>query len=233
MKQLSQRIQNFTHRYPWVGPSLWIFCLQYYLIQVVVALSFKMHYSILHNTISDLGNTACRIYASRYVCSPLHVALNLSTVILGLFMTIGSILIYHEVRRNRGTLVGFSFLAIAGAGTILVGLFPENTTHNLHKIGALLPFLIGNIAILILGFALAIPLSLRIYTILTGIISLTALGFYVNHIYLGLGIGGMERFVANPHSTWLIVFGLYFMIKRSLERKNSFNDKHVIGKAAR
>jgi hypothetical membrane protein len=100
-------------------------------------------------------------------------------------------------------------MALAGAGTLLVGLFPENTVHILHEIGALLPFLIGNFGLLVLGFSLDIPKTLRYYSLLSGFISLIGLVFFLTRHYLGLGIGGMERVTAYPQTMWLIVFGLY------------------------
>jgi hypothetical membrane protein len=132
-----------------------------------------------------------------------------SFIMLGLTMTCGSLLIYQEFKRDRATLVGFSFLAIAGFGTILVGLFPENTISILHTFGASLPFLLGNVALIILSFSLIVPRLLRFYTCISGVIALIALVFFYTQHYLGLGIGGMERFVAYPQTFWLIVFGLY------------------------
>ena len=130
-------------------------------------------------------------------------------------MIIGSVLIFQEFIENRpGAIVGFSFMALAGFGTILVGLFPENTVHILHEFGALLPFLIGNIGMIVLALSLDIPKWLRRYTALSGAISLIALARFLMEGYLGLGIGGMERIVAYPQTIWLIVFGIYMSANR-------------------
>lgn len=215
-------IKTFTDRYPYIGPTMWMLSLQYFLIQVVVARDWLIPFSLAQNTISDLGNIACGAYAGRFVCSPLHSLMNGSFITLGVFMATGSLLIYQEFKRDTATLVGFSFMAIAGIGTLLVGLFPENTVSALHILGAFLPFFVGNLGLVILGRVLDLPRWLRIYTMASGVISLVALALFVTHTYLGLGIGGMERLTAYPQTVWLIVFGVYIsrnhLLKRSKRR---------------
>ncbi len=208
-KTSMENINTFSNRYPLIGPTMWTLSLQYYLTQIMVAHAWPIPYSALQNTISDLGNTACGMYAGRFVCSPLHDYMNASFIALGLFMMAGSLLIYQEFRETKGSLVGFSLMALAGFGTILVGVFPENTISSLHALGAFLPFLFGNIALLILGLTLDIPRWLRIYTLASGVVALTGFVLFSTHNYLGLGIGGMERITAYPQTMWLTVFGLY------------------------
>ncbi len=202
---------------------MWMLSLQYFIVQIIVASAWlNPAYSLAKNTISDLGNTACGIENSRYVCSPLHGLMNASFITLGIFMATGSLLIYQEFKETKWALIGFSFMLLAGIGTLLVGLFPENTIISLHILGATLPFLIGNIGLIILGSALNIPRYLRLFTLLAGVISLIALAFFATHHYLGIGIGGMERITAYPQTLWLIVFGAYISknhYSRSLKHK--------------
>ena len=209
MKPLSKRIETFHDRYPLVGPAFWIASIQFFIIMLVVALAWPTHYSLLHNTISDLGNTTCGVYNGRYVCSPQHAWMNASFIVLGSTMVAGSVLIYHEFKKSLASAIGFSFMAIGGLGTIVVGVFAENTISSLHVFGATLPFLIGNLSMIILGLCLAMPKNLRVYTILSGVISLIAATLFAVNAYLGIGIGGMERIAANLQTVWLIVFGLY------------------------
>lgn len=202
-------IKTFSDRYPLIGPAIWILSIQYLIIQVIAARTYKGAYSLRFNTISDLGNSACGNYGGRYVCSPLHSLMNASFILLGTTMAFGSLLIYQEFRKDRGTLIGFSFMAVAGFGTVLVGLFPENTISGLHTLGASLPFALGNAALILLGLYLTIPRLLRFYTLISGMLAIIALVFFYTGHYLGLGIGGMERLVAYPQTFWLIVFGIY------------------------
>lgn len=204
-----RRIQTFHDRYPLVGPTFWVISLQYFVTQLVVAAAWPRPYSWANNAISDLGNTACGIYSGRYVCSPLHDWMSASFIVLGATMIAGSLLIYHEFRKSMASAVGFSFMALAGLGTILVGVFPENNGHGLHALGAALPFVVGNIALIIFAEALKLPPKLRVYTLLSGAVALAAAVLFYFKQYLGLGFGGMERVVAYPQTIWLIVFGAY------------------------
>lgn len=202
-------IQTFTDRYPLLGPLVWVSSVQYFVIQIIAGQTYKTAYSLRFNTISDLGNSVCGTYSGRYVCSPSHILMNASLIVLGLTMTSGALFIYQEFKKDTPTLIGFSFMALAGFGTLLVGSFPENTISALHTLGASLPFVLGNLGLVILGTSLAMPKLLRYYTVLSGFIALIALVFFYTQHYLGIGIGGMERFVAYPQTLWLIVFGLY------------------------
>jgi hypothetical membrane protein len=208
MKALKM-VDSFNDAYPRVGPIFWMISVQYFIIQIIVASVWSKPYSLSKNTISDLGNTACAVYGKNFVCSPLHSLMNVSFIILGCTMIAGEVLIYREFRKGKAAIFGFIFMAFAGGGTILVGSFPENTVSALHIIGAALPFFVGNIGEVILGISLDIPIKLRIYTIFSGLFALSALGLFISHNYLGLGIGGMERLTAYPQTIWLIVFGIY------------------------
>lgn len=207
--QITNKLQTFQLHYPLVGPTFWVVSVQYFITMAVVAMFWPTHYSVFDNTISDLGNTACGVYSSRYVCSPLHAWMNASFIVLGATMVVGSSLIYQQFKQSLGSKIGFSFMALAGIGAILVGIFAENTVASLHVIGAALPFVVGNLALLILGLSLDLPRWLRIYTLSSAVISLTAFVLFATQNYLGLGIGGMERLAAHPQTLWLIVFGLY------------------------
>lgn len=129
-------------------------------------------------------------------------------------MAAGSLLIYHEFIKNRLSLIGFSFMTAAGVGAVLVGLFPENTVALLHFTGAGLSFLIGSVGIVLLGKALNVPKALKLYSLFTGALTLTALALFVSRHYLGLSLGGMERVVGYPQTVWLIVFGVYISANR-------------------
>ena len=201
--------KTIGERHPRLGPLLYCSAIQYFLVQILVGIRFSPHYSLTRNTISDLGNTSCGIFNNRQICSPLHTLMNISFLTLGITMITGSLLLCQSFRKSRNAMVGFTLFAIGGAGTALVGIFPENTVSALHGIGAALPFLIGNVGVVILGFSLEVPKILRIYTVLTGSIALAALGVYAIGHYIGLGEGGLERVVAYPQTIWIIILGIY------------------------
>jgi hypothetical membrane protein len=194
-----------------IGGLLWLLNAQYFIAQIVVGFAYRPAYSLRFNTISDLGNTACGTYRSTAVCSPLHPLMNMSFLVLGLTMIGGAGLLYRALRTNRASTLGFACMALSGAGSMMVGLFPENNVSALHIIGAGLVFSLGNIALLLCGMALPMPRWLRYYTLLSGAAALTALALFLTHEYLGLGIGGMERLTAYPQTMWMIVYGGYLL----------------------
>ena len=206
-----QPIAKIAERNPLVGPLLWVACLQYFIVQYIVAQDWPMPYSTAENTISDLANTVCGSEPMRYVCSPLHAYMNGSFIILGLCMVLGALFLSQQVRHSRGTVIGFAGLMLSGLGTIGVGLFPENVNGLAHVVSAGLPFALGNLALIVLAFSLRLGAAQRVYTLLSGFIPLIALVFFLAKIYLGLGVGGIERIIAYPQTIWLIVFGIHMM----------------------
>ncbi|MDB5184719.1 MAG: hypothetical protein JWN38_527 [Candidatus Saccharibacteria bacterium] len=199
------------------GATLWLLSCQYYLVQLIAATAWPvgLSYSWRYNTISDLANTVCGPYGKRVVCSPDHSLMNASFIMLGLTMIGGAVLLHHRYAAGRLALVGFGALVVAGVGTIMVGLFPENTVSGLHVLGAALPFTLGNLGMILINVrAPMLPRWLRAYGLLSGVVGLVALALFTTHVYLWLGIGGMERFVSYPQSIWMTIFGLWALLQR-------------------
>jgi hypothetical membrane protein len=224
IKHAAGRVKSFSDKYPLFGPIIWILSALYFLTQVAVGWVWKTPYSVIHNTISDLGNTACGQYRGSYVCSPRHEWMNISFVLLGIVMVVGSVLIYQEFTERRRleqrvALVGFTCLTIAGIGTMFVGIFPENTVSAMHVTGAALAIGLGNVGILVLGLVLPLPEGLRGYMLFFSTLSLVAAVSFAGHKYFGIGAGGMERIAAYPETVWLIRFGIY--ISRNHYSKSS------------
>jgi hypothetical membrane protein len=208
------RLKTFSDRHLWLGPAIWMLSALYFLAQIVVGWVWNPPYSLVSNTISDLGNTACGPYGGSYVCSPRHELMNLSFILLGVIMASGSLLIYQEFTEREATekfaaRIGFTCLAIGGIGAVMVGAFPENIHHSLHVVGAGLAIGGGNLGILVLGLALPLPEGLHGYMVFFSVISITALVLFASQRYFGIGAGTMERIAAYPETIWLIRFGLY------------------------
>jgi hypothetical membrane protein len=147
--------------------------------------------------------------------------MNISLVLLGLSMTIGSALLYQQFRQSP---VGFWLMGTAGVGAILVGLFPENTTYWAHIAGADLAFLLSNVALIVFGLGLRLPRWFSWYSIASGAVALVALGLFLTHHRFFFGLGGMERVVAYPQTIWLIVFGVYMSRSRNRSAAGSRED---------
>lgn len=199
-----------------LGALLWIASLQYYVVQLLVATAWtgKAGFSWRHNTISDLGNTVCGPYGDRLVCSPWHPLMNGSFVLLGLTMGLGAYLLWR-VWGDRLARLGLIGLIAAGAGTVLVGLFPENAPGQLHVIGAGLPFVLGNLAMILIGSSKALPAAMaRVFSLVCGLVGLAALPLFLLGTSAVLGNGGLERVVAYPQSIWMMVIGVYLLVRR-------------------
>ena len=214
----SRRARQHSARHPRLGPVLYIAGIQYFVVQFIVALRWAPPYSISGDTISDLGNTACGSWNGRYVCSPLHGLMNWSLVVLGITMTLGSVLISRYFAIGRASRAAFAMMAISGAGVIVVGSFPENTVSALHGLGTAIPFVLGNASLVILAHSFGMPALLRLYTFLSGVIALLGLVVYASGHYLGLGEGGIERVVAYPQTVYLAVIGFHLVTRSAAPR---------------
>jgi hypothetical membrane protein len=196
-----------------LGPVLYVAGLQYFAVQLLVALHWPRPrpYNISHDTISDLGNTACGTWNGRYVCSPLHDLMNGSFIVLGITMLLGSVLIFRRYGKGRTAMTGFIGIGLSGLGVVMVGVFPENSVPALHGLGSALPFTLGNAALIVIAISLAMPLLLRLCISLSGVAALLALVAFASSHYLGLGEGGIERVVAYPQTICLAVIGCYLI----------------------
>jgi hypothetical membrane protein len=207
--------QQHSAHYQKLGPILYVTSIQYFAIQLFVALQWKPPYNLSRDTISDLGNTACGTWNGRYVCSPFHNLMNASFVILGITMALGSVLVSRNFANGRASKAGFAAMTISGAGVIMVGFFPENSVSALHGLGAAIPFVLGNASLIILALSFKMPVLLRLYFFLSGAVALLALMAYASSHDLGLGEGGIERVVAYPQTVCLIVIGFYLAARSS------------------
>jgi hypothetical membrane protein len=193
-----------------LSSALFIFTVQYFIIQLLVALDWKpTKYSFTKNTISDLGYRSCGLLDGRYTCSPMHELMNISFIFLGLSMLIGSIW-FSKIEKNKFIKLGLYFMAISGFGGILVGLFPENSPQALHTTGATLALGFGCIGLVILAGFYKFKYGLLQYlSSILATISLVSAILFLTHTYLFFGDGGMEKMISYPQTLWLIGFGLY------------------------
>jgi hypothetical membrane protein len=201
--------------HPSFGPAIFTAAAFYFVVQIIVAWVFIPSYSLVSNSISDLGETSCGGYGAPGMCSPRWWLMDYAGfMLLGLIMVIGSAVLYHEFtdracRERRAAMFGFGLMALAGIGSILVGFFPENENRTMHILGAFLAIAIGNVAILVLGAVLTLPESMRRSMLMFSSLALAALLCFAAHRSFGIGRGTMERIAAYPVTIWLITFGLY------------------------
>ena len=210
-------MHQHTDPAPRTGAIAWVLAVQFFITQAVVATAWQRPFSLKTDYISDLGNTICGPYpagSEHLVCSPWHVAMNTSFIVLGVTMIIGAILTRRAFPDGWVRTLAIALFCLAGLGVIVVGIYPENTDNARHVAGAGLNFVAGNIAMIVFGLALAqrppqrglIAVSLGL-----GTLGLVATLLFVSGHFLGIGLGGMERVAAYPMTVWQIVTGTAFL----------------------
>jgi|WetSurMetagenome_2_1015567.scaffolds.fasta_scaffold63269_2 hypothetical membrane protein len=174
-----------------------------FVIALIIAEAIYPGYSISVNYISDLGVWG----------RPSAIVFNPSILLFGLTVLASSYFIHRQFH-NRALAVLF---AISGAGTLGVGLFPENTfilngLPIIHSLSALLAFVVGGITAVAAYKITKAPF--RYLSIIMGAATLTAFVLFIttsNSGALGIGAGGLERMMAYPTLLWIIGFGGYLL----------------------
>ncbi len=162
-------------------------------------------YSTSGNTISDLGATEP---PNSVIKEPSATIFDSAMVSAGLAIIAAALCLAWGFRRVAVTV----FTGLTGLGILGVGLFPGNT-GNIHAIFALIAFFAGGLAAIVSLTVQSLPFSV-ISTIL-GVVSLATLLVYMilgeGSPMAGMGIGGVERWVAYPILAWMLSFGGYLM----------------------
>ena len=200
-----------------IGACLWVLTLQYFVAEAVAISGWQGSYSLSRNYISDLGAVGCGVVATGLIeterlCSPLHSLMNASFVLQGLLITCGTLLVWSFFPRGSLWTISLLYIAASGIGVLMVGLAPEDTTQGLHVFGAVENFFCCNAGMAIMGAAMAqwrrSTRNWGFVTLIVGIVGLIGLGLMAMRLDLGLGVGGVERFVAYPFPLWLAVMGV-------------------------
>jgi hypothetical membrane protein len=155
------------------------------------------------NEISDLGGTRP---PEGLVLQPSAAIFDATMILIGVLTIVGGVFVW----RAFGRPVIAVPIVILGSAAVAVGVFP-GPTGGPHAVAALVLFVSGGAAAISASRTVAGPF--RIVSILLGAISLVALSTTLvlgdASPLAGLGIGGVERWVAYPIVLWLAGFGGY------------------------
>ncbi|MET3951160.1 putative membrane protein [Arthrobacter sp. UYEF36] len=225
--------------------------LQYFVAEAAVigAWAGQQPYSRRTGYISDLGAVGCGVFDGRDVCSPAHVLMNASFVVQGIGMMVGALLLssallctaarpgirFALAPASRATwaaaLAARALTALAGAGTVLVGLVPEDAGSVWHVVGAILYFAAGGVALVLLGWIWLRQTALSWLILACGLASLGAL---VAGGVTGMDVpepGTLERVMGYPITIGTAAVGL--VVAQRVGRERSVLRAAHAGGAAR
>ena len=211
--EVIKNINISPRKYPVIGSILWLIGgTQYFIVQIIASLAWTSpKYNALNNYISDLGNVNCEVFKDGLICSPLHGLMNLSFILLGILIILGSLLIYRGFAKKPSLTNGIWLILISGLGFILVGLFPQDVYLRLHMIGAMFIFIAGNIGLIFLNLYSKpkIPKRINLLIFASAFMSLFAV-LLLNLLPMP---GLIERIIVYPQTIWLIIYSAYTIIK--------------------
>ncbi|MFC0007046.1 DUF998 domain-containing protein [Micromonospora siamensis] len=200
------------------GARCWLLGLPLFLAaNLITGLAWRdPPYSWAVHNVSDLGNVTCGRWDTtrpREVCSPWHVLANGAFVALGVLLVAGVLLTWS--RLGRGTAVRSAQVATgaAAAGWVLVGAYPADVNENVHVMGALLIFALGNVGMLaaVLAPRATTLGAVRGLSLALGITGMVGCALFLARVDPGFGVGGMERVAVLPLLAWTGELGLWLL----------------------
>lgn len=197
-----------------IGAAVWIVAtVQFLVVQLVVHSAWQTPYSWAGYNISDLGNVQCGTWdvsRPRYVCSPLHAAMNTSFVVHGVLLLVGMLLTGAGWGRGRLSATARILFAVTAGGWVLVGLVPADVNEDLHVLGAFVIMGLGNIGLVCAGFAPRASLfgRLRAVTLSMAAAAVAAAWMFFGQYDPGTGLGTLERIAAFALDAWVLFMAL-------------------------
>jgi hypothetical membrane protein len=163
-------------------------------------------YSMSRNFISNLGNWGLlQAATSAYL-------FNGSIILLGASILVTAWFLFRSIVDRIFPVV----IVLAGIGAIGVGVFSEVDVDEppfrlqiIHTVFSFIAFFFSAVSALFAFRIVRAPFNYL--SVVLGVVSLVALGFFATGNYAGLGVGGMERMVVWPVLTWAIGFGGYLL----------------------
>ncbi|MBB4893938.1 putative membrane protein [Streptomyces olivoverticillatus] len=197
-----------------IGAALWITAVvQFLVVQLAVEAGWRTPYSWAANNISDLGNVHCQTWdvsRPRYVCSPLHAAMNASFIAHGVLLLAGTLLAGACWGRGPVSVSARVLMVVNAVGWVIVGLVPADVDENLHVLGALFIMGLGNIGLVCTGFVRRDSLfgGQRRTTLALAAAAVIATVMFFGQLDPGTGLGGLERIAAFALDGWALVMAL-------------------------
>jgi hypothetical membrane protein len=173
-----------------------------FVLAVVISEAIYSGYSVGQQYMSDLGDWS--------LAGNSAAIFNVSIILLGMFIIAGAYFIQRGFKNRLFT----SLLVVTGVGEVVVGVVAENMSLPVHSVFALFVFVFGAASAIMSYKFEKSPLSL--VSVILGAVTLSALVLFIlghtsSGFYLGLGLGGMQRFIIYPPLLWALGFGAYLI----------------------
>jgi hypothetical membrane protein len=162
-------------------------------------------YTTGDSMISDLGGTEP---PNSIVVQPSAAIFDATMCVAGILIVVGALCVYAAQRRKSLAIP----LALFGVGALGVGIFP-GLTGGIHQVFAMLTFIGGGVTAILSLLSLRGPLRY----ISAGLGAITLVNFFAYVVLqegwfvAGLGVGGLERWIAYPVVLWVIGLGGYLL----------------------
>ena len=183
------------------GSLLFVGVVQY-VLAVVICEAIYSGYSVRQQLVSELGDWS--------LAGNNAAVYDVSVIFWGISLIMGAYYIQRALKDRLFT----SLLVISGVCAVFAGIVALNISYLVHGIFGLVVFVFGAASAILSYKFVKPPLSLA--PVVLGVVSLLAtalliLGQRSSDFYLGLGAGGMERFIIYPLILWLLGFGAYLI----------------------
>ena len=173
-----------------------------FVLAIVISEAVYSGYSVGQQAVSDLGDWS--------LAGNNAAIFNASIILSGMLIIAGAYFIHRGFKNRLFT----SLLVIYGVGGVGVGVVAENISLPVHSVFALVAMVSGAASAIMSYKFVKSPFSY--VSVILGAVPLLALVLFLlgqgnSGFYLGIGLGGMERFVIYPVLLWLLGFGAYLI----------------------
>lgn len=193
------------------GAWLWVFCLQFFVMEQVVRAGWRIPYSFRRNYVSDLGAVFC----VPGLCSPWHAWMNGSFLLEGVLIAVGALRLWGKLARGRVGRVGMLLLVVCGLGLAGVSLVPEDVDVPVHARSAVAYFLGGGLGVLLVGMSMVLAGRRRVGwgSAVLGVVvvvATVAVGQMSKAPVHG-AVGAMERVAVYGLTGWFVAMGVWVL----------------------
>ncbi|MFC9557726.1 DUF998 domain-containing protein [Rhodococcus sp. NPDC056960] len=195
------------------GAVAWISVSAFTVMNIAAATRWQdPGYSVRRNFISSLGTTECLTQAGKFVCSPWHLAADVTWIAVGLLIAAGAYLLRRAFPANRLSRAGLLLLLVNGIGLVIVGANPDNLRPAVHFFGGAVGGLAGVLGALVLGLALRRDRFWRAYGYAAIVIAfLSGVGAALMQVSTNW-VGLFESLLAYPVMWWMTAAGIRVLL---------------------